>query len=166
MREKRTRHWRGTAGGVEDSKGGHCEGTNLHSELLVHPSSQRRDEEEGAESRIPDAMVHHRWRSRPASTSQVLTFRRNFAEISIFFSFPLVTGIRNFAIFRYILFQNSKFNKFRPKSTEIYRNLPKFRNEISFPLNTGISSENEMVNPALHALIVGHVACEEEGKIQ
>ena len=42
-------------------------------------------------------------------------FRRNFG----FFSFPLVTGIRNFGIFRYISFQNSKFNKFRPKSTEI-----------------------------------------------
>ena len=38
-------------------------------------------------------------------------FRRNFG----FFSFPLVTGIRNFGIFRYISFQNLKFNKFRPK---------------------------------------------------
>ena len=72
-------------------------------------------------------------------------FRRN----SGFFLFPLVTGKRNFGIFRYILFSNSKFNKFRSKFTEIRRNLPKFRNEISFPLNTGISSENEMVNPGL-----------------
>ena len=59
------------------------------------------------------------FRRSDASPDQGLTFRRNFAEISIFFSFPLVTGIRNFGIFRYISFQNSKFNKFRPKSTEI-----------------------------------------------
>ena len=83
-----------------------------------------------------------------ATWSQGLTFRRNFAEISVFFSFPLVTGIRNFGIFRYISFQNSKFNKFRPKSTEIRRNSPKFRNGIPFPPITGISPENEMVNPA------------------
>jgi len=83
-----------------------------------------------------------------ATWSQGLTFRRNFAEISVFFSFPLVTGIRNFGIFRYISFQNSKFNKFRPKSTEIRRNSPKFRNEIPFQLITGISPENEIVNPA------------------
>ena len=79
---------------------------------------------------------------------QGLTFRRNFAEISVFFPFPLVTGIRNFGIFRYISFQNSKFNKFRPKSTEIRRNSPKFRNGIPFPPITGIPPENEMVNPA------------------
>ena len=64
--------------------------------------------------------------------------RRNFAEISEIFSFPLVTGIRNFGIFRYISCSNLKFNKFRPKFNEIHRNLPKFRNGISFPLNTGI----------------------------
>ena len=79
-------------------------------------------------------------------------FRRNFG----FFSFPLVTGIRNFGIFRYIPFSNSKFNKFRPKFTEIHRNLPKFRNEISFPLNTGISSENEMVNPGCRSTPPAH----------
>ena len=62
----------------------------------------------------------------------------NFGEISEIFSFPLVTGIRNFGIFRYISFSNSKFNKFRPKFNEIRRNLPKFRNGIPFPLNTGI----------------------------
>ena len=78
---------------------------------------------------------------------QGLTFRRNFAEISVFFPFPLVTGIRNFGIFRYISFQNSKFNKFRPKSIEIRRNSPKFRNGIPFPPITGILPENEMVNP-------------------
>ena len=43
-------------------------------------------------------------------------FRRNFG----FFSFPLVTGIRNFGIFRYISFQNSiNFVQNPPKSTEI-----------------------------------------------
>jgi len=45
-------------------------------------------------------------------------FRRNFG----FFSFPLVTGIRNFGIFRYISFQNSKFNKIHPKFAEIHQN--------------------------------------------
>jgi len=86
-----------------------------------------------------------------ATRHQGLTFRRNFAEISVFFPFPLVTGIRNFGIFRYISFQNSKFNKFRPKSTEIRRNSPKFRNGIPFPPITGILPENEMVNPARHS---------------
>src|SRR6185436_19338517 len=75
-------------------------------------------------------------------------FRRNFAEIRRKISFSLLTGKKNFGIFRKISFENSKFKKFRPKVTEIRRNLPKFRNEISFPLNTGICNENEMVNPA------------------
>ena len=78
---------------------------------------------------------------------QGLKFRRNFAEIRRKISFSLVTGKKNFGIFRKISFENSKFKKFRPKYTEIRRNLPKFRNEISFPLNTGICKENEMVNP-------------------
>ena len=52
-------------------------------------------------------------------------FRRNFG----FFSFPLVTGIRNFDIFQYISFQNStNFVQNPPKSAEIYRNFgTKFR---------------------------------------
>ena len=60
---------------------------------------------------------------------QGLTFRRNFAEILDFFPFPLVTGIRNFGIFRYISFQNStNFVQNPSKSTEIYRNFgTKFR---------------------------------------
>ena len=83
---------------------------------------------------------------------QGLTFRRNFAEISVFFS---VSASYRDLKFRYFsIYFVSKFNKFRPKSTEIYRNLPKFRNEISFPLNTGISSENEMVNPGYKSLFV------------
>jgi len=89
-----------------------------------------------------------RGKCAPPAPAQGLTFRRNFAEISVFFPFPLVTGIRNFGIFRYISFQNSKFNKFRPKSTEIRRNSPKFRNGIPFPPITGILPKNEMVNPA------------------
>ena len=80
-------------------------------------------------------------------SDQGLKFRRNFAEIRWKISFSLVTGKKNFGIFRKISFENSKFKKFRPKVTEIRRNLPKFRNEISFPLNTGICNENEMVNP-------------------
>ena len=76
---------------------------------------------------MPEAM--HGW---------VVTGVNNFGEILENFSFPLVTGIRNFGIFRYISFSNSKFNKFRPKFNEIRRNLPKFRNGIPFPLNTGI----------------------------
>ena len=70
-------------------------------------------------------------------------FRRNSAKNFVFASYRE----KNFGIFRKISFENSKFKKFRPKVTEIRRNLPKFRNEISFPLNTGICNENEMVNP-------------------
>jgi len=77
---------------------------------------------------------------------QGLKFRRNFAEIRRKISFSLVTGKKNFGIFRKISFENSKFKKIRPKFTEIRWNLPKFRSEISFPLNTGICNENEMVN--------------------
>ena len=58
---------------------------------------------------------------------QGLKFRRNFAEIRRKFSFSLLTGKKNFGIFRKISFENSKFKKFRPKYTEIRRNLPKFR---------------------------------------
>jgi len=79
---------------------------------------------------------------------QGLKFRRNFAEIRRKISFSLLIGKKKFGIFRKISFENSKFKKFRPKVTEIRRNLPKFRNEISFPLNTGICNENEMVNPS------------------
>ena len=85
--------------------------------------------------------------STATASEQGLKFRRNFAEIRRKISFSLVTGKKNFGIFRKISFENSKFKKFRPKYTEIRRNLPKFRNEISFPLNTGICNENEMVNP-------------------
>ena len=88
-----------------------------------------------------------RRRARPASPEQGLKFWRNFAEFRRKISFSLVTGEKNFGIFRKISFENSKFKKIRPKFTEIRRNLPKFRNEISFPLNTGICNENEMVNP-------------------
>ena len=76
------------------------------------------------------------------TTGQGLKFRRNSAKNFVFASYRE----KNFSIFRKISFENSKFKKFRPKVTEIRRNLPKFRNEISFPLNTGICNENEMVN--------------------
>ena len=63
-----------------------------------------------------------------AAGDQGLKFRRNFAEIRRKISFSLVTGKKNFGIFRKILFENSKFKKFRPKFAEIYRNFgTKFR---------------------------------------
>ena len=46
--------------------------------------------------------------TNPASPSQGSTFRSNFAEISVFFSFSLVTGKRNFSIFRHFSFSNLK----------------------------------------------------------
>jgi len=70
-------------------------------------------------------------------------FRRNSAKNFVFATYRE----KKIGIFRKISFENSKFKKIRPKFTEIRRNLPKFRNEISFPLNTGICNENEMVNP-------------------
>ena len=70
-------------------------------------------------------------------------FRRISAKNFVFASYRE----KKFGIFRKISFENSKFKKIRPKFTEIRRNLPKFRNEILFPLNTGICNENEMVNP-------------------
>jgi len=42
--------------------------------------------------------------------------------------------------------------KIQQISTKIHRNSPKFRNEISFPLNTGISSENEMINSVVDSV--------------
>ena len=59
-----------------------------------------------------------------STRAQGLKFRRNFAEIRRKISFSLVTGKKNFGIFRKISFENSKFKKFRPKVTEIRRNLP------------------------------------------
>ena len=56
--------------------------------------------------------------SNPHPT-QGLKFRRNFTEIRRKISFSLVTGKKNFGIFRKISFENSKFKKFRPKFTEI-----------------------------------------------
>ena len=73
-------------------------------------------------------------------------FRRNSAKNFVFASYRE----KKFGIFRKISFENSKFKKIRPKFTEFRRNLPKFRSEISFPLNTGICNENEMVNPDPH----------------
>ena len=116
----------GNGGGVT-STGRSNPGPYIFPRPVARPSFLLHSTEHGNDGR-----ASHR------SRRQGLTFRRNFAEISVFFSFPLVTGIRNFGIFRYISFQNSKFNKFRPKSTEIRRNSPKFRNGIPFPLNTGI----------------------------
>ena len=81
---------------------------------------------------------------RVATAQQGLKFRRNSAKNFVFATYRE----KKFGIFRKISFENSKIKKFRPKVTEIRRNLPKFRNEISFPLNTGICNENEMVNPA------------------
>ena len=66
-----------------------------------------------------------------------LKFRRNFVEFGRNFSFPLGTGKKYFGIFGKFRFKNSKFKKIRPK----------FRNGIPFPPITGISPENEMVNP-------------------
>ena len=53
----------------------------------------------------PPARSQH---SHSPTPSQGSTFRSNFAEISVFFSFSLVTGKRNFGIFRYFSFSNSK----------------------------------------------------------
>ena len=63
------------------------------------------------------------------------------------FSFLLGTGKKYFGIFGKFRFENSKFKKIWPKFTEIRRNSPEFRNGIPFPPITGISPENEMVNP-------------------
>ena len=95
---------------------------------------------------VPNSAINP-WPVRIPCSAQGLKFRRNFAEIRRKISFSLVTGKKNFGIFRKISVWNSKFKKFRIEFTEIRRNPPKFRNEISFPLNTGICNENEMVNP-------------------
>ena len=59
-------------------------------------------------------------------------FRRNFGKF-------FVSASYRDPKFRYFsIYFVSKFNKFRPKFNEIRRNLPKFRNGIPFPLNTGI----------------------------
>ena len=66
----------------------------------------------------------------------------NFGEI---FRFRSVPG-KNISVFseNFVLkIQNSK------NSSEIRRKSPKFRNGIPFPPITGISPENEMVNPGL-----------------
>ena len=72
---------------------------------------------------------HYFFSRKLAFTShQGLKFRRNFAEFRRKISFSLVTGKKNFGIFRKISFENSKFKKIRPKFTEIYRNFEtKFR---------------------------------------
>ena len=54
--------------------------------------------------------------------AQGFKFRRNFAEIRRKISFSLVTGEKNFGIFRKISFENSKFKKIQSKFAEIYRN--------------------------------------------
>ena len=86
---------------------------------------------------------------RARRRKQGLKFRRNFAEFRRNFSFPLGTGKKYFGIFGKFRFENSKFKKNCPKFTEIRRNSAKFRNGIPFPPITGISPENEMVNPTV-----------------
>ena len=112
----------------------------MHAILRVDDSKVRESEVYKANDTVLHRCMH-------GAYVQGLKFRRNFAEIRRKISFSLLTGKKNFVIFRKISFENSKFKKIRPKVTEIRRNLPKFRNEISFPLNTGICNENEMVNP-------------------
>ena len=71
----------------------------------------------------------------------------NFGEI---FRFRSVPG-KNISVFseNFVLkIQNSK------KFTEVCRNSPKFRNGIPFPPITGISPENEMVNPGQNHLLI------------
>ena len=97
----------------------------------------------------PERSGVHVWPVRDTSTRLGLwdpgfeisaKFRRNF-------SFPLGTGKKYFGIFGKFRFENPKFKKNRLKFTEIHRNSPEFRNGIPFPPITGISPENEMVNP-------------------
>ena len=56
-----------------------------------------------------------------AHPTQGLIFRRNFAEILVFFSFPLVTGKRNFGIFRF------EFEKFIKNYKKLKKNDKKTR---------------------------------------
>ena len=67
-------------------------------------------------------------------------FRRNFGKKFVFASYR-DPKFRYFSVFFVFKF------KIQQISTEIRRNLPKFRNGIPFPLNTGIWPENEKVNP-------------------
>src|SRR6185503_6023573 len=67
-------------------------------------------------------------------------FRRNFGKFSVSASYR-DSKFRYFSV--YFVF---KF-KIQQISSEIHRNSPKFRNGIPFPPNSGISPENETVNP-------------------
>ena len=60
---------------------------------------------------------------------------------------------KNFVFASYREKKSVFFGKFRLKiqnSKKFGQNSPKFRNEISFPLNTGICNENKMVNPGVN----------------
>jgi len=74
-------------------------------------------------------------------------FRRNFGFFSVSASYR-DPKFRYFSIYFV-----SKF-KIQQISSEIHRNSPKFRNGIPFPPISGISPENEMVNPGQNHLLI------------
>ena len=71
-----------------------------------------------AESAICKRLLRSEFRERrqpsrePVNRYQGSTFRSNFAEISVFFSFSLVTGKWNSGIFRHFSFSNFKIQKY------------------------------------------------------